>query len=553
MKKDWLLLIVVMAAIYALISYIGYYTPMHSDDFPYSTIGLGLERHLNHYMTWSGRVVADYVSAFILMTNNHLLIALLNSLGSALLIYNIAALPAAIDKTFSRKKISLLAIAIFVLYWVGNPNLGQVMFWVVGSANYMWTTLCIVFMLRTLIKHKEYGRDTNLFAAFIFIISMIAGCTNENTSVTTVAMVFAIGVWYRIHDGKFHKGILASFGGVIIGASVMLLAPGNFARAGGHSLDVWRESSLVSKIFVLLFETLPKVMASNWIIFIAIIVAAIAMTYRPNTSRKGLALAVGFILCFLCANLVMVASPGYPPRTMNGQFIFLLCVFAMISSQISRPVFGWTLSGIIISMMIYFIPSYYSMSINYKSAYAQSFVRTSIIEKALAEGKSEVSIPNWNFRRFLRGGDVFDTYHSPWMYLHYGKDLKKITVYPVGFDYSVILSKPNFSSDNLSVKGIKFDGIYAYGDELNNQTVFIAESQIPLKEGDEYRLFINPVLKDGLIIKSGTSLPFRTLSVAGRNFTYVRVKGVNIKDVQSVEFGFYNVATGKILSKQVIK
>ncbi|EFE9360670.1 hypothetical protein LSI80_003828 [Escherichia coli] len=549
MKKENIVLLTVLLFIYALIAYIGYYTPMHSDDFPYSVIGLEPSRHFNHYMTWSGRVVADYVSTLILMTNNHLAIALINSFGSALLIYNIASLPAAIDKSFNKFKIALLSLAVFVIYWVGNPNLGQVMFWVVGSANYMWTTLCIIFMIRTLLRYKESENDNTKNSCYLFTISVIAGCTNENTSVTAVAMVFAILTWYRFNDGFFHKGLIAAFGGVITGALVMILAPGNFARASGHSLDAWRDSSLVSKAFVLLFETLPKVMVNNWLVFLSIITVLLVIAFKPHVNKKAIALAAGFMLCFLCANIVMIAAPGYPPRTMNGQFIFLLCAFAMLASQIKKPLFEMVILCISTVLMVYFIPSYYSMVINYKSAYAQSFVRTAIIEKAIKSGANEVTIPNWNFRRFFKGSDVFDTYHSPWMYLYYRSDIKKINVYPVGFDYSIITKKPRFNTTGLSINGVSFSGVYAYDDSLNNQVVFVAESELPLKQGDTYRLFIHPVLMSGTVVKNGTSLPFRTISVDNRNFTYVRVKGVSLKDVKSIKLGHYEVKTGKTISE----
>ncbi|EFN9262392.1 hypothetical protein FSI63_002845 [Escherichia coli] len=549
MRKDSAALLIIMAIIYALIAYISYYTPMHSDDFPYSVIGLEPSRHFNHYMTWSGRVVADYVSTLILITNNHLAIALINSFGSALLIYNIASLPALVDKSFNKYKTALLSLVVFVIYWVGNPNLGQVMFWVVGSANYMWTTLCIVFMIRTLLRFKEFKTDTTINSCYLFMIAVIAGCTNENTSVTAVAMVFAILIWYRFNDGCFHKGVLAAFAGVLTGALVMILAPGNFARASGHSLDAWRESSLVSKVLALLFDTLPKVMTNNWLVFLSIITVLLVVAFKPSANKKALALATGFLLCFLCANIVMVASPGYPPRTMNGQFIFLLCSFAVLSSQLQKKLFLWVNCGIVIAMMAYFMPSYYSTSVNYKRAYAQSFIRTEIIEKAMKQGSAEVTIPNWNFRKFFKGSDVFDTYHSPWMYLYYGGSIKKINVYPVGFDYSIINEKPIFKTDGLSLNGVNFSGIYAYDDRINNQVVFVAESALPLKQDDTFRLFIHPVLSDGTVVKSGTSFPFRTVSVDSRNFTYVMVKGIRIKDLKYVKFGYYEVRTGKIISE----
>lgn len=542
-----------MAFIYSMIAYMGYYTPMHSDDFPYATIGIEPARHINHYMTWSGRVVADYVSTLILMTNNHLIVALINSMGSALLIYNIASLPASIDKDFSYLKRSILSVAVFFIYWTGNPNLGQVMFWVVGSANYMWTTLCIIFMLRTLIKHKEFKEDTLFSCCYLFIISLIAGCTNENTSITAVAMVFAIGVWYRINDGRFHKGIISSFLGVTAGAAIMILAPGNFARAGGKSLEAWRSSPLSAKIKTLMFDTLPDVMAHNKVVFAALLISALVVAARPVVNKKSMALMAGFILCFMCANIVMVAAPGYPPRTMNGQFIFLLCSFSMLVSQLKIKHFIFACGGVSIALTPYFISSYYSMVVNYKSAYAQSFVRTRVIEKAIKDGKSEVSIPNWSFSKFSGSGQVFDTYHSPWMYLYYGNGIKKITVYPVGFDYSVISDGYRFDVKGFTLNGFKFKGIYAYHDKLNNQSVFVAESECALNENDRYRMFIKPVLENGEVIVQKTSLPFRTISVDGRNFTYVKIEGLNLDDVNGVDFGYYNTSTGKIMSSKLFR
>ncbi|WP_407707109.1 DUF6056 family protein [Aeromonas veronii] len=42
------------------------FVPMHSDDYFYFNLGLGLTEHLNHYMNWSGRILADYISSIIL-------------------------------------------------------------------------------------------------------------------------------------------------------------------------------------------------------------------------------------------------------------------------------------------------------------------------------------------------------------------------------------------------------------------------------------------------------------------------------------------------------
>ncbi|WP_286876677.1 MULTISPECIES: DUF6056 family protein [Pantoea] len=553
MTKGSLSLLAAIFSIYALIVYIAIYTPMHSDDFPYSVIGTGVKRHFEHYMSWSGRIVADYVSAFILSLHSHYASALINSLGSVLLIYNIAALPEAISKNYKHKQIALTSIVIFLLYWVGNPNLGQVMFWIVGSANYMWTTLIIIFSIRTAIKIKEEKYDTAGNRVYLFALFVLAGCSNENTSVTTCAMVAALLLWYRVHDGKIHKGLASAFAGVVTGTSILILAPGNYARAGGASLDAWRESSLFSKAYVLIFETLPTVMSLNWYVFLSIIIAAMFAIAFPKRSHKTLWLTFGFFLCFLCSNMVMVAAPGYPPRTMNGQFIFLLCAFSLILSQTDRRAFTYQCIVILCLLLIYFVPSYYSVMVNYQSAYKQSFVRTRIIEEAISKHQSSVSIPNWYFSRFTKSGLVFDTYHSPWMYLYYGNGIKKITTYPVGFDYSVIDEDYRFNLQGVSFNKEPLKSIYAYDDKLQKQAVFVIESENPMRQGDDYMLFVKPVLKSGEVVSKGTSLPFRTVEVDGRHFTYVKIKHVKIENISGVRVGFYDYKTGKVISQIDVK
>lgn len=54
---------------------IEWYTPLHSDDYVYAMLGTSLDTHLNHYLTWSGRVVADYSSALLLASGSRAIIS----------------------------------------------------------------------------------------------------------------------------------------------------------------------------------------------------------------------------------------------------------------------------------------------------------------------------------------------------------------------------------------------------------------------------------------------------------------------------------------------
>jgi len=58
--------VVILGTIFTLVFLITKETPIHSDDLWYSSIGMDWSNNYKHYMTWSGRVVADYTSCILL-------------------------------------------------------------------------------------------------------------------------------------------------------------------------------------------------------------------------------------------------------------------------------------------------------------------------------------------------------------------------------------------------------------------------------------------------------------------------------------------------------
>ena len=71
---------------YFLFFYITIFTPFHSDDYSYYLKGLSFETHISHYLNWSGRFVADYLSSLLLATKSQLLTAMIRSLVCSLLV-----------------------------------------------------------------------------------------------------------------------------------------------------------------------------------------------------------------------------------------------------------------------------------------------------------------------------------------------------------------------------------------------------------------------------------------------------------------------------------
>ncbi len=91
---------------------IEFMTPYHSDDYAYSQMGLSFKNHLNHYLSWSGRFVADYISSILLFLNSHFLISVILSLCISLVCYFIAALP---TKIINSKTNTYIYIKLYVV------------------------------------------------------------------------------------------------------------------------------------------------------------------------------------------------------------------------------------------------------------------------------------------------------------------------------------------------------------------------------------------------------------------------------------------------------
>lgn len=550
MKKDNILFSLVFLTIYVMIVIVALKTPIHSDDFSYSFLGLNPGDHINHYITWSGRLVADYISTIILSFKNHYIIASLNSLGSTLLIYNIAKLPCSLSGSTDKIRVSVIAIFAFLLYWCGSPNLGQVMFWVVGTANYAWTTLIVIYFLRKIIEAKITNKNINNYTAiFIFFLGLIAGCSNENTGVTLVFILAIMSIYYKLTTGEIGKATLTGLIGASFGASALILAPGNYVRANLPLLEDWRMASFSTKFIKFLFRTIPDVMSHNWLVFIAIGVLSISLLAMKSDCKKFIFLIVGASIFFLVSNAVMFASPWYPPRAMNTQFIFLICLVAILLHAIPTKDFSKIAVPSIFALLVLFIPTYASTLTAYTHAYEQSKIRVAIIKNAKKNGHNSVNIPLYYFRWLPNPGYMFDTWHSNAIAKYYG--MKSVTASAIQFDYSMINNDCAYKA-NLKVAGNYSKCIYTYYDNFSSETFFIVEfnEKIDSSTLSDMRLFIKPILKNGTMITRNTGFPFQTSAVGTRNFTFIRIQNIKPADVKSINFGYYSSKYGTNFSTQ---
>ena len=178
---------------------------MHSDDYTYLIKGLSLQSHIDHYLTWSGRVITDYTASDLTQCIQQTCIH--GDQFSGVCVCN------HYDNRYTKrnkweklinKHSSMLLWIIFMLYWVANPNLGQTSFWLVGSANYlwplMWASLYISYLLYLLVNDQK----PSIVQGILFYSSSVflPDWTNEALGITVVVFTLFLIPLFRKHGTK---------------------------------------------------------------------------------------------------------------------------------------------------------------------------------------------------------------------------------------------------------------------------------------------------------------------------------------------------------------
>lgn len=425
---------------FSLVFIIEWYTPIHSDDYRYSLLGLSFESHLHHYMTWSGRVVADLVSSLILTTNSRFFYACITGLVVVAFCYLIVKTPA---RSFRLHKNDVLLFPlIFLSYWISNPNLGQTTFWIVGSANYLWTNLFAAAWIWGM--YRICVENITATKWYMVALSLFAGCSTESIGPFIVALA-ALAV---VYDAWFHKTVILSkllyLCASIAGALVLIFSPGNFIRASGETHQVWYQKPLTERIAYHLTERFFSHQALIWIGWVVLVllgILAFVCIKRNVTLSRVKTVMMWLMVCVgIGTSLIMFASPTYPDRVMNGTFMFLLFAIAFLASNLldtRQRVANCGVAAIVLILVGVFIWSYSLMLTAYKRVWQQDQVRLQIIAHEIAGQQRIFTIPDFHFNKLQNSGGHFGFFHDPLVYGEYfGAD--NIDKVKVGFDYSVL-------------------------------------------------------------------------------------------------------------------
>lgn len=452
--------------------YITRYTPFHSDDFAYALFGLQFEPHLKHYLNWSGRFVADYISPLLLLPKSHIFAAVVRSCVASftvILIFKIAF------NHLSENKISktIFAIITFSLFFDYYPSLGHGILWIVGSSNYLFTSFFAILFLFQLLRLNKHS---NWFSIILCIITAFpAGLSSEFMAVF-LSMFFVI---YFFTTKKIEKRMLLLIGiSLAVGAMLLVFAPGNNVRLHSGSFEQYLNRSFLEKIsyFVQFQYGLKWCLLQLRIPMILGFILILANFFFCHKVDKR---AISFYILGVFNVLLFFLSPYIAQRALIIPFIIFLLSITSSFSSLDKILFcdKFKFDKLNIILLVVCIVVFSSFLIHYacvatsvKSTYYQQSYREKLIKDNL--NQPLVYIPNFYWIDEYKFGDQIDYYFNPGSMGQYLGTRSKIEEKNISFDYSAIIRGDNShaeSTDNVSAD------IYTRRYKVINRSTFVIE------------------------------------------------------------------------------
>ncbi|WP_195986760.1 DUF6056 family protein [Clostridium sp. D53t1_180928_C8] len=417
-KKNKVLIISTFIIMSILFYVLNCYTPLYVDDYSYSfsfmdgskisSINEILLSQKAHYLNMNGRSVVHTIAQFFLCYQKIFfnLFNTISFLGLVIIIY--------FYSYGTLKKIELKWILIiFLILWGITPNFGQSYLWITGASNYLYGILIVLIYLipfRIINKDNEHKNNSIIFKAlftiFYLIFGILAGWTNENTSVALICISILYLITFKLKKIKLKVWMFSGLIGNLIGLSIMILAPGQQSRlknAGGigGTLSLLRRGVFIS---IDLMKYLTPI-----IIFLAIL-----LIYYYYANRKkmqliemidNLYIGIIFFIGSLASIYSMVVSPSFPERAWSGPIVLVIITIGNIYSKLKFDKKSQTFVLLTLSILyLFFCTSYIEAVLKLRQTRASFDYRVSQIISQKEDNIYDINIPT------IMGYSKYDCY-----------------------------------------------------------------------------------------------------------------------------------------------
>lgn len=299
---------------------------------------------LSFYLTWSGRVINNTLAQLFVWAGKDAF-NICNAMVCTLLIMEIYW-------CINRGKVTTafhsgMHFWIFFVFWTFTPQFPSVVFWLVGAFHYLWPAFFLLgfllpYIRKYYVSHHDVIFHNNLYACFMFFFGVLVGCTNEN-SVCWIILVLIVFTCELRKKKKAEPWIYAGLAGLLAGYSLLMFAPGNYARLHAvHGQDWFSTERLLQNLqsfaqvlvwqFVLWYFCLHSLCKLNRV------AQNLEGIVNQNVNKKELGkdvlLAKVFCIVGFGMSAVMLVSPEFHLRSaFPGTIQLLLATGVLLRAQ----------------------------------------------------------------------------------------------------------------------------------------------------------------------------------------------------------------------------
>lgn len=383
--------ILFLFTIFIMMLVLNFLTPLIADDYSYSFGADGeritniidiVIRQVDHWLTWGGRNIAHFIANFFLMYPKAIF-NVLNSFMYTALVYLIYKH----SQTTKDEKPLLILLIHLGLYFL-TPVFGQNCIWLIGSCNYLWTTVIILSFL--LIYRENYKKkDTILLTIGMFLLGVIAGWTNENTAFGLIVITALSMIAYKGKD-KLPKYKISGLIGSIIGFIMMIVAPGNFIRSEAFA----EETSFIVKIIKRILEYTNDIYKYIPILVVILIILLSIYIYKKKKidKRVWIYLTGAFFTIYS-----MVLSPTFPERAWFGIVVFMMIAIMTLLYDVEKinKVFNLIIIDTILIIGFFYVDDYVALARDINNLRTTWNERILYIEECKENGKTEIELEEY--------------------------------------------------------------------------------------------------------------------------------------------------------------
>lgn len=181
-----------------------------------------------HYNTWGGRILYY----FVMILSMHTGVGFIRVLQAGI-IWLITLLSYLLLKTADRKRNLFTTVMLMVLYGtIGIPAFKHGIYWFSASSSYVWSLLPFFAAVLFYRKVSEGSEKYITPAALAFFLSTFS---QEQVAVMSTLYIVSVTLVRKYYEKRPVKGSVVMIISAVLGSAFVILAPGNFKRAGTNT------------------------------------------------------------------------------------------------------------------------------------------------------------------------------------------------------------------------------------------------------------------------------------------------------------------------------